>query len=94
MSKPPKKKPPPNTQSVSILLKAPKGVNNKGWSVWWEEVEVWVTCKGGKPYPLPPQKFEECVLVPSVNQSLAKQGLIIDRIVWERRELGRPAATL
>ena len=30
MNKPPKKKPPPNTQSVSILMKAPKGVNSKG----------------------------------------------------------------
>ena len=29
------------------------------------------------------------VLVPSVNQGLAKQGLIIDQVVWERRELGK-----
>ena len=78
MNRPPKKKSPPKTHSVSILLKAPKGVNNKGRTVWWEEVELWVTSKGREPYPLPPQKLEECVLVPSVNQSLAKQGLIID----------------
>ena len=43
---------------------------------------------------LPPHSQENCVLVPSVNQSLAKQGLIIDQVVWERRELGKPAARL
>ena len=43
---------------------------------------------------LPPQKMEGCVLIPSVNQNLAKQGLMIDRVDWERRELGRPAARL
>ena len=56
MNRPPKKKPPPKTHSVSILMKAPKGVNNMGWNVWWEEVELWVTSKGREPYPLPPQK--------------------------------------
>ena len=94
MNRPPKKKSPPKTHSISILMKAPKGVNNMGWNVWWEEVELWVTSKGREPYLLPPQGLKECVLVPSVNQSLAKQGLIIDRVVWERRELGRPAARL
>ena len=62
--------------------------------MWWEEVELWVTCKRRDAYLLPPQKTEECVLIPSVNQSLAKQGLMIDRVVWERRELGWPAARL
>ena len=59
MNKPPKEKPPPNTQSVSILMKAPKGVNSKGRSVWWEEVELWVTCKGREAYLLPPRKWKD-----------------------------------
>ena len=85
---------PPITQSTSILMTAPKGVNSKGRNVWWEEVELWVTRKGMEPFLLPPRKSEECLLVPSVNQNLAKQGLIIDHVVWERREFGRPAARL
>ena len=59
-----------------------------------EEVELWVTCKGMDPFLLPPHKARACLLVPSVNQNLAKQGLIINRVVWERREFGRPVARL
>ena len=77
------KKPPPTTHSASILMKAPKGVNNMGWNVWREEVELWVTCKGRELHLLSPPGQKECVLVPSVNQGLAKQGLIIDQVVWE-----------
>ena len=85
---------PPITQSASILMTAPRGIKSKGRSVWWEEVELWVTRKGMEPFLLPPRKSNECLLVPSVNQNLARQGLIIDRVVWERREFGRPAARL
>ena len=49
--------PPLTTHSTSILMKAPKGVNNTGCNVWWEEVELWVTSKGSKgkePYILTP----------------------------------------
>ena len=85
---------PPITQSASILMTAPRGIKSKGRSVWWEEIELWVTRKGMEPFLLPPRKSNECLLVPSVNQNLARQGLIIDRVVWERREFGRPAARL
>ena len=75
-------------------MTAPRGIKSKGRSVWWEEIELWVTRKGMEPFLLPPHKSNECLLVPSVNQNLARQGLIIDRVVWERREFGRPAARL
>ena len=88
------KKPLPTTHSASILMKAPKGVNNMGQNMWWEEVELWVTCKGRESHLLSPPKQKEYVLVPSVNQVEVKQGLVIDRVVWERRELGKPAARL
>ena len=59
--------PPPTTHSASILMKAPKGVNNTGPNMWWEEVELWVTGKEREPYLLLPQGGENCVLVQSVN---------------------------
>ena len=52
--------------------------------MWWEDVELWVVSKGRKPYPLPPPtNYGKIVLLPSVNQSLAKKGLIVDQVVWE-----------
>ena len=62
--------------------------------MWWEVVELWVVGKGVNPYPLPMDNMDQCVLVPSVNQSLAKKGLEIDRIVLNRVECNGPAARL
>ena len=50
--------------------------------------------KGVTPYPLVIQQSDQTVLVPSVNQSLAKKGLTIDRIVAYRQECDGPAARL
>jgi len=47
-------KSPPMTLSTSILMKTPKVINNRGQSMWWEDVELWVVSKGRKPYPPPP----------------------------------------
>ena len=53
-----------------------------------------VVGKGVTPYPLVIQQSDQTVLVPSVNQSLAKKGLTIDRIVAYRQECDGPAARL
>ena len=53
-----------------------------------------VVGKGVTPYPLVIQETDQSVLVPSVNQSLAKKGLTIDRIVAYRQECKDPAARL
>ena len=54
---------PPITQSASILMTAPRGINSKGRSVWWEEIELWVTRKGMEPFLLPPRKSNELSLI-------------------------------
>ena len=53
-----------------------------------------VVGKGVIPYPLPIRKMGQCVLVPSINQSLAMKGLAIDRIAVYRQECNGPAARL
>ena len=85
---------PPTTQPKSILIKALNTIDSKGATVWWEAIELWVMGPGIDPYPLPIQTLDQCVLVPSVNQSLAKKGLEIDRIVLNRQECNGPAARL
>ena len=49
---------------------------------------------GKRDHPLPTHNMDQCVLVPSVNQSLAKKGLSINRIVLNRQECNGPAAGL
>ena len=56
------RKPPPMIQSASILMKTPMGINNKGHTVWWEEIELCVVSKGRKPNPLPLSGRDLCVL--------------------------------
>ena len=85
---------PPTTQSMSILIKALNDIDSKGQTVWWEAVELWVVGKGINPYPLPTHNMDQCILVPSVNQSLARKGLSIDQIVLNRQECNGPAARL
>ena len=58
------KKPLPTTHSASILMKAPKGVNNMGQNVWWEEVELWVICKGRELHLLSPPRADGICLGP------------------------------
>ena len=94
MEKPPGNGQPPTTQSKSILIKASQPIDSKGETVWWEAIELWVVGKGINPYPLPMEDMDQHVLVPSVNQSLAKKGLEIDRIVLHRVECDGPAARL
>ena len=50
--------------------------------------------KGVTPYPLSTQNMYQCVLVPSVNQSLAKKGLAVDCIVLNHQEFNSLAARL
>ena len=75
---------PPTTQSMLIMIKAPKGINSKGLTVFWEEIKLWVVGKGVTPHLLPTQNEAKCVLVPAVNQSLAKKGFIVDCIMLNR----------
>ena len=85
---------PPTTQSMSIMIKAKNNIDNRGQTVRWEAIELWVMGKRVTPYPLPTRDMDQCVLVPSVNQSLAKKGLPIDQIVLNRHEFNGPAARL
>ena len=79
---------------MSIMIKALNNIDNKGQTVWWKAIELWVVGKGVTPYPLPTCNMDQCVLVPSVNQSLVKKGLTIDQIVLNRHEFNGPAARL
>ena len=85
---------PPTKQSKSIRIKALNDIDNHGQTVWWEAITLEVVGKGVTPYPLVIQQTDQTVLVPSVNQSLAKKGLTIDRIVAYRQECNGPAARL
>ena len=85
---------PPTKQSKSIRIKALNDIDNRGQTVWWEAITLEVVGKGVTPYPLVIQETDQAVLVPSVNQSLAKKGLTIDRIVAYRQECNGPAARL
>ena len=85
---------PPTRQSKSIRIKAFNDIDNRGQTVWWEAITLEVVGKGVTPYPLVIQNPDQTVLVPSVNQSLAKKGLTIDRIVAYRQECDGPAARL
>ena len=85
---------PPTKQSKSIRIKAFNDIDNRGQTVWWEAITLEVVGKGVTPYPLVIQNPDQTVLVPSVNQSLAKKGLTIDRIVAYRQECDGPAARL
>ena len=44
--------------------------------------------------PPSPKLGENCMHLTCVNQSMAKIGLIVDQVVWERKEFGKPAARL
>ena len=85
---------PPTTQSISILIKALNNIDNKGQTVWWEAVELLVVGKGVTPYALPTHNMDQCILVPSINQSLAKKGLFVNRIALNHQECNGPAARL
>ena len=85
---------PPTKQSKSIRIKALNDIDSRGQTVWWEAITLEVVGKGVTPYPLIIQETDQSVLVPSVNQSLAKKGLTIDRIVAYRQECKGPAARL
>ena len=74
------------------MIKALKGINIKGQTELWEEIELWLVGKGVTPYLLPTQNIN--CLVPSVNQSLAKEGLIADHIVLNYQEFSGPVARL
>ena len=49
----------PMTQSTHIAMKTPKGINNKGQTVWWEEVELCEVSKGRNTYPCPHPQLGE-----------------------------------
>ena len=83
---------PPMKQSMLIMIKAPNGINSKGQTMWWEAIELWILGKRVTPYPLATQNMDQCVLVPSVNQNLAKKGLTVDRIVLNCQKFNGPAA--
>ena len=85
---------PPIKQSKSIMIRALNNIDNRGQTVWWEAITLQVVGKGVTPYTLPTRDMGQCVLVPSVNQSLAKKGLTMDRIVVYRQECNGPAARL
>ena len=85
---------PPTKQSKSIRIKALNDIDSRGQTVWWEAITLEVVGKGVTPYPLAIPVTDQSVLVPSVNQSLAKKGLTIDRIVAYRQECKGPAARL
>ena len=76
----------------SILMTLPKGMDNNGKNVWWEEISLSVVQKGAPPRVLtePPT---ECVLSPSINLSLLRKGIQVDQAVMHRKECnGKPAA--
>ena len=83
---------PPAERGPSILMTLPKGMDNNGKNAWWEEISLSVVQKGSPPRVLtePPT---ECVLIPSINQSLLLKGIQVDRAVLHRKECnGKPAA--
>ena len=94
MEKTVRKVQPPIKQSKSIMIRALNNIDNRGQTVWWEAITLQVVGKGVTPYTLPTRDMGQCVLVPSVNQSLAKKGLTIDQIVLYRQECNGPAARL
>ena len=82
----------PTKDRPSILMTLPKGMDNNGQKAWWEEVSLSVVRKGAPvtAFTNPPPG---CDLVPSINDSLLKKGIQVDRVVMDRKECnGNPAA--